>query len=811
MRPQDNEIKKFINKNGDKVFSDLSVENYDEIQTLKATKADKTEIPDTSNFATKGELEDVNLRIDVQESTLSTVVTDVDTMSIQVGQLQSNVDDLDLDKADKNSVYTKSETNDLLDNKQDAGDYATNTTVTDYYNELTQDIDDLSTIVDSKANQSDTYTKDEVDEKFTHVTVDAYTKEETNTLLSAKANQTSLNQTNNNVDALTGEVENIAGELDSKADKSEIPTIPTNISYFNNDSGYVDNTYHDVTKQDVISDLSTIRVNAQIGAGLSTQVEANTTNISYLDGKVRDIELFKSPNVLIQGEPTINNGQVTGLSKTNYLILPFEFDVKDRAFELTYAFRTGNDVTTPQNLFGSKFSIASYVSGGKLTVRISSNGTSWDLLDLITNLDIQANTTYYIKLIFNKLSYEIKSSADGVEYSQIGYKVDTRSPFAEDVFIGIGNNQNNPFLGMINLHKWELKYNNVVFWEGMDDAGLATRADISLSNLDEIGQAKFDAKQNKLNAGANIIIDENTNTISSIGGGDTSDCVHISGEETITGKKIFTGGSGGSTSDVSLQTKNALAVGDETQTQYTGIYNHRKCSGDSNVVNTAGFLVNSDGSAKFTHKRGSTTAVGTADDSYIRFNKTTLVYSDSSSATSEKNILHTGNAYDKTSVDSLLSNKQDVISDIETIRTNASNGSIAKTTVDAHVANSTIHVTANDKVTWSQKQNAITDLDTIRAGAELGATALQSYTETDPIYTADKPNIALKSEIPDISGLASESYVQNYHDNTKQDTLVSGTSIKTINNQSILGEGNITVTGDAPTYIANTKTLRFGG
>lgn len=46
------------------------------------------------------------------------------------------------------------------------------------------------------------------------------------------------------------------------------------------------------------------------------------------------------------------------------------------------------------------------------------------------------------------------------------------------------------------------------------------------------------------------------------------------------------------------------------------------------------------------------------------------------------------------------------------------------------------------------KQNVITDLATIRSGASKGATALQSYTETDPVYTADKPNIALKSEIP---------------------------------------------------------------
>lgn len=251
-------------------------------------------------------------------------------------------------------------------------------------------------------------------------------------------------------------------------------------------------------KEDLVTSIGDNKYQNITDNTLATLDKTVVGAINELGDKIKEIELFKSPNVLIQGEPTINNGQVTELSKTNYLILPFEFDVKDRAFELTYCFRTGTDVTTPQNLFGSKFSIASYISGGKLTIRISNNGTSWDVLDLITTLDIQANTTYYIKIIFNKLSYEIKSSTDGVEYSQIGYVVDTRRPFAEDVFIGIGNNQNNPFLGMINLHKWELKYNNSVFWEGMDDAGLATRADISLSNLDEIGQAKFDAKQDKL-------------------------------------------------------------------------------------------------------------------------------------------------------------------------------------------------------------------------------------------------------------------------------------------------------------------------
>ena len=57
------------------------------------------------------------------------------------------------------------------------------------------------------------------------------------------------------------------------------------------------------------------------------------------------------------------------------------------------------------------------------------------------------------------------------------------------------------------------------------------------------------------------------------------------------------------------------------------------------------------------------------------------------------------------------------------------------------------------------KQDTISDLAAIRSGASKGATALQSYTETDPIYTADKPSLALKTEIPDVSGKADKTAI----------------------------------------------------
>ena len=47
----------------------------------------------------------------------------------------------------------------------------------------------------------------------------------------------------------------------------------------------------------------------------------------------------------------------------------------------------------------------------------------------------------------------------------------------------------------------------------------------------------------------------------------------------------------------------------------------------------------------------------------------------------------------------------------------------------------------------NEKQDVISDLESIREGAKKGSTALQSFIETDPIYLKDKPFIALKSDL----------------------------------------------------------------
>ena len=149
-------------------------------------------------------------------------------------------------------------------------------------------------------------------------------------------------------------------------------------------------------------------------------------------------------------------------------------------------------------------------------------------------------------------------------------------------------------------------------------------------------------------------------------------------------------------------------------------------------------------------------------------------------------------------------------------------------------------VTTGEKYVWNHKQDAIDDLQTIREGAALGATALQSVpseyvteTELSNYHDSSKQdnltagtNIQINNNVISATfteqhvgdvvsvgetsgshiaiggtsanptvGVASGYSIPSTADQTawsgKQDALVSGTNIKTINGNSILGSGNI--------------------
>lgn len=207
--------------------------------------------------------------------------------------------------------------------------------------------------------------------------------------------------------------------------------------------------------------------------------------------QIEDIKLFKFPNATIMGEPTINHGQISGFSQTNYLVMPSTFDAKGRAFEIAAAFTTGTDVTTAQNIFGGKFCLALFIQSGKLNLRVSSNGKEWDIVNYQSKFTVEPSKTYYIKIAFDRLRYKLLYSTNGVDYTEDGAVTAATEPHSGLIYIGVGNNFNNPFQGIINFNKCEIKFNNVVVWEGMDDVGLATRLATDLSNLDAEGEEKI--------------------------------------------------------------------------------------------------------------------------------------------------------------------------------------------------------------------------------------------------------------------------------------------------------------------------------
>ena len=140
----------------------------------------------------------------------------------------------------------------------------------------------------------------------------------------------------------------------------------------------------------------------------------------------------------------------------------------------------------------------------------------------------------------------------------------------------------------------------------------------------------------------------------------------------------------------------------------------------------------------------------------------------------------------------IVDSKQDTISDLDTIRSNAAKGATA---LQSYTETDPIYMADKPRLALkseipdiSGKQDKISDLESIREGAALGKTALQSYIESDPIYTADKPNLALKSEL-----------------NGKQDKLTAGDNIKIVDNviSATGGGGSVDLSAYAKTADVN--------
>lgn len=251
-----------------------------------------------------------------------------------------------------------------------------------------------------------------------------------------------------------------------------------------------------------------------ISADVSEQTDTVQGHLQTLHDNIKDIELFKFPNATIIGEPIIQNGQVSGFTAENYLQFPFILDLHDKPFVIDFCFTTGNDVTTQQNILDSEFGLALAIANGKGLMAISHNGTSW-AGSIVGTLAIQPNTTYYARMSWNRMNYQTQLSTDGTTYTPDMNFGSTQSPYPRTMFIGgcsgsaIGHTPH-PFSGTINMNYAYLTVDGNIIWQGMDDAGLATRMTTDVSNITEAGKERI--KQIVGGADGETIKNQNTDS-----------------------------------------------------------------------------------------------------------------------------------------------------------------------------------------------------------------------------------------------------------------------------------------------------------
>lgn len=226
---------------------------------------------------------------------------------------------------------------------------------------------------------------------------------------------------------------------------------------------------------------------------LEERVEDVEEDVTNLSEKVDELQLFKFPNATIIGEPTIQNGQISGFSTMSYLQFPFIVDLHNQQFQIDFCFTTATNVQTQQNILDSKFGLALAIKDGKGLMAISSDGQSWNIGNTQGSMNIESNTTYYARLTWDGIQYKTLLSTDGKTYTQDMVLVGTQAPHPTTIFIGGCDNletghEPHPFLGTINLNKASLTVRGNIIWEGMDDVGLATRLATDMSNLDDNGR-----------------------------------------------------------------------------------------------------------------------------------------------------------------------------------------------------------------------------------------------------------------------------------------------------------------------------------
>lgn len=151
-------------------------------------------------------------------------------------------------------------------------------------------------------------------------------------------------------------------------------------------------------------------------------------------------------------------------------------------------FTVGDDDTTQQNIFDSQNGLAFAIRNKRFVFAYSDNGTSWTH-EFQSDEVVHASWTYVVKLIWNENQWSLVYSTDDEETNYTAISGNGNAPYPKQIIIGKSLDNSHVFGGIINLNNCKLTISDKVVWTGMDDAGLATRMAVDMSNIDDAGKS----------------------------------------------------------------------------------------------------------------------------------------------------------------------------------------------------------------------------------------------------------------------------------------------------------------------------------
>lgn len=210
-----------------------------------------------------------------------------------------------------------------------------------------------------------------------------------------------------------------------------------------------------------------------------------------LKDKVDELELAKDPNVTVVWTPTILQGNISNFDTNSYLIAPFLSSFSNNPFVLHMDIATWADVTTQQNIVDSVYWLAVAIKDWKFLIALSTNGTSWNIWQFEWAYTVLPNTDYHVEVEWTWSDFTLKYSTDWTSYTTDIATTLTTALSGKPLYFWWFGATSHPFKWTFNFNEWYFLSNGNKVWMWMDSVWLETRANVSLSNLDEEGEKKL--------------------------------------------------------------------------------------------------------------------------------------------------------------------------------------------------------------------------------------------------------------------------------------------------------------------------------